>query len=159
MSKLEWITIVNSLTFAGAAALSSISISPKAFMVLSTLMMIDFVLGLGKSYRMCVPITSYRMKLGIIAKVGMLLIVLSFGLTFTHSGLQIDNLQSYVGWVLWVFILSELYSIISNTYAMKVGEELPEFEVLSIIGGRIRSLLIRLAPTQNKKEDDENNTN
>ena len=73
MSKLEGITIVNSLTFAGAAALSSISISPKAFMVLSTLMIIDFILGLGKSYRMCIPITSYRMKLGIVSKVGMMM--------------------------------------------------------------------------------------
>ena len=159
MSKLEWIALVNSLTFAGATALSSISISPKAFMVLSTLMMVDFVLGLGKSYRMCIPITSYRMKLGIVSKVGMLLIVLSFGLTFTHGGLLIEDLQNYIGWVLCVFILSELYSIISNTYAIKSGEELPEFEVLSIIGGRLRSLLVKLIPSQNTKKDDKDERN
>lgn len=153
MSKLEGITIVNSLTFAGATVLSSISISPKAFMVLSLLMMVDFVLGLGKSYRMCIPITSYRMKLGVISKVGMLLIVLSFGLAFTHGGFIEDSVHDYIGWVLWVFIMSELYSIVSNTYAIKVGEELPEFEVLAIIGGKIRTFIYRLIPPQDKEKE------
>ena len=153
MSKLEGITIVNSITLVGATMLSSISISPKAVIVLSTFMIIDFILGLGKSYRMCVPITGYRMKLGVISKVGMLLIVLSFGLAFTHGGFMVSDLHDYIAWVLWVFIMSELYSIVSNTYAIKVGEELPEFEVLAIIGGKIRSIFYRVLPPQDNKKD------
>lgn len=155
MSKLEGITIVNSITLVGATMLSSISISPKAFIVLSTLMIIDFILGLGKSYRMREPITSYRMKLGVISKVGMLLIVLSFGLAFTHGGVMVSDLHDYITWVLWVFIMSELYSIVSNTYAIKVGEELPEFEVLAIIGGKIRSIFYSVVPPQDNKKDRE----
>ena len=155
MSKLEGITIVNSITLVGATMLSSISISPKAFIVLSTLMIIDFILGLGKSYRMREPITSYRMKLGVISKVGMLLIVLSFGLAFTHGGVMVSDLHDYITWVLWVFIMSELYSIVSNTYAIKVGEELPEFEVLAIIGGKIRSIFYSVMPPQDNKKDRE----
>lgn len=148
MSKLDGVTLINSLSFYAATVLSSISISPAAFMVLSILMMVDFALGLGKSYRMRIPITSYRMKLGVISKVGMLLIVISFGLAFTHGGFLTEELQDYIGWVLWVFILSELYSIVSNTYAIKVGEELPEFEVIAIIGGKLREVISKFMPNQ-----------
>lgn len=153
MSKLEGVTLINSLSFYAATVLSSISISPAAFMVLSILMMVDFALGLGKSYRMCIPITSYRMKLGVISKVGMLLIVISFGLAFTHGGFLIDELKDYIGWVIWVFILSELYSIVSNTYAIKVGEELPEFEVIAIIGGKLREVISKFMPNQTEDKE------
>ena len=152
MSKLEGVTLINSLSFCAATVLSSISISPAAFMVLSILMMVDFALGIGKSYRMRIPITSYRMKLGVISKVGMLLIVISFGLAFTHGGFLIEELQDYIGWVLWVFILSELYSIVSNVYAIKTGDNLPEVEVLSIIGKKLKSLMEAVLPNYKDRE-------
>lgn len=153
MSKLDGVTLINSLSFYAATVLSSISISPASFMALSILMMVDFALGLGKSYRMRIPITSYRMKLGVISKVSMLLIVIAFGLAFTHGGFLIEELQDYVGWVLWVFILSELYSIVSNTYAIKVGEELPEFEVIAIIGGKLREVISKFIPNQTEDKE------
>ena len=68
---------------------------------------------------------------------------------------MVSDLYDYITWVLWVFIMSELYSIVSNTYAIKVGEELPEFEVLAIIGGKIRSIFYSVVPPQDNKKDRE----
>ena len=49
-------------------------------------------------------------------------------------------------------MLSELYSIISNVYAVKKGEELPEFEVLSLLGGKLKLIMERIIPNQKDKE-------
>ena len=152
MDKLDGIIIINTITIAIATVLTAISIPVASFYTLTILMMFDFILGIGKSYKMCIPITSYRMKLGIISKLGMLIIVISFGIVATHSGIVIDNMQTYLQWVLALFMLSELYSIVSNVYAMKKGEELPEFEVLSLLGGKLKLFMERIMP--NQKDDD-----
>ena len=144
--------ILNTITIAIATILTAISIPVTSFYTLTILMIFDFILGIGKSYKMCIPITSYRMKLGSISKISMLIIVISFGIVATHSGIVIENMQTYLQWVLTLFILSELYSIVSNAYAMKKGEELPEFEVLSLLGGKLKLIIERIMPSQ--KDDD-----
>ena len=150
MKKVEGFAIVNTSTLFISSVLSSIHIPISAFLTLTILMAIDVVVGLGRSYRLQIPITSYRIKLGVISKLGVLLIVLSFGLAFTHSGLVIDDLKGYIQLTLWLFILSELYSIVSNVYAIKTGDNLPEVEVLSLIGAKIKKLMEAIL--QNHKE-------
>ena len=153
MDKVDGILIVNTITVIIATVLTAISIPVTSFYTLTLLMIFDFILGIGKSYRMCIPITSYRIKLGIISKLGMLIIVISFGFVTTHSGIVIENMQTYLQWVLALFMLSELYSIVSNVYAMKKGEELPEFEVLSLLGGRLKLFMERIMPNQKDKNE------
>lgn len=152
MKKVEGFAIVNTSTLFISSVLSSIHIPISAFLTLSTLMVIDVVVGLGRSYRLQIPITSYRIKLGVISKLGVLLIVLSFGLAFTHSGLVIDDLKEYIQLILWLFILSELYSIVSNVYAIKTGDNLPEVEVLSLIGTKLKSLIETVLPNHKDRE-------
>ena len=153
MDKIDGILIVNTITVVMATILTAINIPVTSFYTLTLLMIFDFILGIGKSYRMCIPITSYRIKLGIISKLGMLIIVISFGFVATHSGIVIENMQAYLQWVLALFMLSELYSIVSNVYAMKKGEELPEFEVLSLLGGRLKMFMERIMPNQKDKNE------
>ena len=153
MDKIDGILIVNTITVVIATILTAISIPVASFYTLTLLMMFDFILGIGKSYKMCIPITSYRMKLGVISKLGMLIIVISFGIVATHSGIVIENMQTYLQWALALFMLSELYSIVSNVYAMKKGEELPEFEVLSLLGGRLKLFMERIMPNQKDKDE------
>lgn len=153
MDKLDGIIILNTITIAIATILTAINVPVTSFYTLTILMIFDFILGIGKSYKMCIPITSYRMKLGIISKIGMLIIVISFGIVATHSGIVIENMQTYLQWVLALFMLSELYSIVSNVYAMKKGEELPELEVLSLLGGKLKLLIERLMPNQKDRDE------
>ena len=152
MKKVEGFAIVNTSTVFVSSVLSSIHIPIATFFTLTILMAIDVVVGLGRSYRLQIPITSYRIKLGVISKLGVLLIVLSFGLAFTHSGLVIDDLKEYIQLISWLFILSELYSIVSNVYAIKTGDNLPEVEVLSLIGSKIKKLMEAILPNQKDRE-------
>ena len=152
MKKVEGFAIVNTSTLFISSVLSSIHIPISAFLTLTILMVIDVVVGLGRSYRLQIPITSYRIKLGVISKLGVLLIVLSFGLAFTHSGLVIDDLKEYIQLILWLFILSELYSIVSNVYAIKTGDNLPEVEVLSLIGTKLKRLIEAILPNHKDRE-------
>lgn len=152
MKKVEGFAIVNTSTLFISSVLSSIHIPISAFLTLTILMVIDVVVGLGRSYRLQIPITSYRIKLGVISKLGVLLIVLSVGLAFTHSGLVIDDLKEYIQLILWLFILSELYSIVSNVYAIKSGDNLPEVEVLSLLGTKLKKLIEALIPNHKDRE-------
>ena len=153
MEKLDGIIILNTITIVIATLLTAINIPVASFYTLTLLMIFDFILGIGKSYRMCIPITSYKMKLGALSKLGLLIIVISFGIVATHSGIVIENMHTYLQWVLALFMLSELYSIISNVYAMKKGEELPEFEVLSLLGGKLKLIMERLMPNQKDRNE------
>lgn len=150
--KVEDFAIVNTSTIFISSVLASINIPIATFLTLTILMVIDVVVGMGRSYRLQIPITSYRFKLGVISKLGVLLIILSFGLAFTHSGLVIDDLKEYIQLTLWLFILSELYSIVSNVYAIKTGDNLPEVEVLSLIGKKLKEVMETILPNYKERE-------
>lgn len=151
-NKVEGFVILNTSTIFISSVLASLHIPMATFLTLTVLMMIDVVVGIGRSYRLHIPITSYRIKLGVLSKLGVLLIVLSFGLAFTHSGLIIEDLQEYIQLILWLFILSELYSIVSNVYAIKTGDNLPEVEVLSLIGAKLKKLMEAVLPNHKDRE-------
>ena len=96
MDKLDGIIILNTTIIVIATILTAINIPVASFYTLTLLMIFDFILGIGKSYRMCIPITSYRMKLGVLSKLGLLIIVISFGIVATHSGIVIENMDIYL---------------------------------------------------------------
>lgn len=148
MNNIDFAIILNSLIVACSAVFAIANVPVGGFASLVVLMMFDFIVGLGKSYTLKVPITSYRIKVGAMSKVGTLLVILSFGIGLSFIDQDFSK-ELYIGWVLGMFILSELYSILSNVHAIKTGENLPEVEVIAIIGKRVRHLLETLTP--NKK--------
>lgn len=58
----------------------------------------------------------------------------------TTRGLGVD-FEWLVGWSISLFILSETYSIIANVYTFRTGQEIAEFDAVSMILRRIRAIL------------------
>lgn len=94
-------------------------------------MIIDFISGVGKQYRIDpVQITSHRAWLGAMKKIATLIVVLSVALVL--KGLGIEE-EKYLTAVVGIFIAAEGYSTIQNIYAIRTGNILPEFDVISIV--------------------------
>ena len=94
-------------------------------------MIIDFITGVGKQYRIDpVKITSHAAWLGAMKKIATLVSVLSVALIL--KGLGIEETKYLVA-VVGIFIAAEGYSTIQNVYAIRTGNILPEFDVISIV--------------------------
>lgn len=100
-------------------------------LILSSLMMIDFITGIWKQYRVDPrQITSHGAWVGMMKKVYALITVLAIALVF--KGIGLDG-SWWVKWILSVFIMSEWYSIVQNTYAVRTGIVLPEYDAISLV--------------------------
>lgn len=106
--------------------------------ILGTLMAIDFFVGISKSHKIGRSITSHRMRIGLMSKFGVLAIPLVLALAAKGLGVDFEWL---VGWSISLFILSETYSIIANVYTFRTGQEIAEFDAVSMILRRIRAIL------------------
>jgi len=110
--------------------------------VLTVLIVIDFVTGLGKAHTLKEHITSNKMKYGVVSKASILLIVFSLAV----AGKAIDaDIHVLLEFLISMLVISELYSIIGNVVCIRSGEEMPEYDAISIIGKRIRNLLDKMA--------------
>lgn len=159
MDKGDAIFFGNLFIIGFAGMLTHLSISPASFTALAILMFIDFCMGVGKSVKLGKDITSYKARVGGISKVGTLIIIIALGIALRYSGVEVMEPETYIKWVLTMFILAELYSIISNFHAIKTGKELPEVEVIGILGNKIRDILTRLLPPNEDNKDDKQRNN
>lgn len=145
MNMLSWIG--NGLLGLGAWVLMYTGLPIEPTLILGALMAIDIFSGIGRAHSLNEQITSRRMNSGIASKLLLLLIPLAVALA--AKGLDQD--WSYlVSFCVSAMILSELYSFISNIYAIKTGDDLPEFDVIKILGKHIRAALERLMDTRDK---------
>ncbi len=117
-----------------------VGVDVEAFTMFSILLMIDYITGLMKARAINESITSNRMKYGIASKLS--LIIIPVALAISGKAMSMD-LSSIVFVSMNILVLSELYSIVGNVYAIRNKEELPEYDVVSIIGKRIRDMLIK----------------
>lgn len=105
------------------------------------LLVVDYLTGIGKAYKLGHSITSNKMKYGIISKLSLVLIPLALAAAAKGLG---TNSMVIVETSMTILIVSELYSIIGNYYSMKTGLEMPEYDAITILGKRLRGVLIRL---------------
>lgn len=113
------------------AAFEYLNIPLEQMAILASLMLIDFLTGIAKQYRIDKSqIKSHLAWLGAIKKLVTLIVVLSLGLIL--KGLEIDE-AAYIKGVLSIFIAAEGYSILQNAYAVRTGKLLPEFDVVSLL--------------------------
>jgi len=105
--------------------------------ILAVLMAVDFVAGISRAHAVGQPVTSHRMKVGIISKCGVMIIPLVMALTAKGLGADFNWL---VSWSISMFILSETYSIIANIYTARTGIDAPEWDVVSLVLSKVRSL-------------------
>ena len=113
----------------------------EAVVILAVLIFIDFFAGIGKSLAVKIPVTSQRMRVGIISKLGLLLVPLVIALA--AKGLTQD-LGWIVSYTVNLMVLSEAYSIIANIYAMKTGKEAPEWDIMSVLLSKIKSIVNKM---------------
>jgi len=113
----------------------------EVFSVFAVLLIFDYVTGVGKAKRLGHAITSNKMKYGVVSKLSLLIIPLTLGLAAKGMKMEAENVL-YVG--MNILILSEVYSIIGNTYSIRTKEELPEYDVLASFGKKIRNRLIKM---------------
>ena len=98
--------------------------------ILTILMILDFVFWVARQYFLDKKsITSHNAWLGLFKKVSTLILVLVLAVMFKWINLDWRN---YIEWVLWIFIMWEVYSILRSFYAIRTWEMLPEYDVISI---------------------------
>jgi len=56
---------------------------------------------------------------------------------------EIDG-SAYIKWVLSIFIMAETYSIVQNTYAIRTGKILPEYDVISNVIKKLWEFIMNL---------------
>lgn len=136
MSVLSWIG--NGLLGLGAWALMYTGLPAEPAAILAALMCVDFIAGVSRAHVLGEPVTSHRMKVGAVTKCGVMTVPLVMALTAKGLGADFNWL---VSWTVSVFILSETYSIIANIYAARTGVILPEFDAVSAVLKKVRSLI------------------
>lgn len=136
MSMLGWVG--NGLLGLGAWALVYTGLPAEPAAILAVLMCIDFVTGISRAHALGEPVTSHRMKVGAATKCGVMTLPLVMALAAKGLGADFNWL---VSWTVSVFILSETYSITANIYAARTGVVLPEFDAVSAVLRKVRSLI------------------
>ena len=136
MSLFSWIG--NGLLGLGAWALMYTGLPAERAAILAVLMCVDFIAGVSRAHVLGEPVTSHRMKVGAVTKCGVMTVPLVMALTAKGLGADFNWL---VSWTVSVFILSETYSIIANIYAARTGIVLPEFDAVSAVLKKVRSLI------------------
>ena len=136
MSLFSWIG--NGLLALGAWALMYTGLPAEPAAILAVLMCVDFIAGVSRAHVLGEPVTSHRMKVGAVTKCGVMTVPLVMALTAKGLGADFNWL---VSWTVSVFILSETYSIIANIYAARTGIVLPEFDAVSAVLKKVRSLI------------------
>jgi hypothetical protein len=78
------------------------------------------------------------MKYGVVSKLSLLSLPIAVGISSKLSNIDLDTIMFSS---MNILALSELYSIIGNVYTTRTKQELPEWDIVSIIGGKIKTYL------------------
>lgn len=115
-------------------------LAPEQMMAFAVLIAIDYITGIIKAFHIGESITSNRMKYGAISKLSLLVIPIVLGIGSKATGI---NFGMAIGMFINILIISEVYSCISNVYAITKGKELPEYDVLALLARNVRDYLIK----------------
>lgn len=123
-----------------------LSIPQEQLTILAMVMIIDVISGIAKQYTISPrDISSRALSLGIVKKLVLFIVLISIALGIKWVGLDANT---YISTILSVLILSEVYSTIQNTYTIRTGKHLTEYDVISVllklIWSKIEQLLLNL---------------
>lgn len=138
MSETKLKLIFNSLVGLMAWIFAYTGVNAETMFILAVLLAIDWFVGISKAYVVKEQVTSKRSINGILSKASLLIIPIAVGLGAKAIHMDAEILLNTC---INLLILSEVYSIIGNVYAMKTGENLPEMDAVSMIGERIRKTM------------------
>ncbi|MDD2651670.1 MAG: phage holin family protein [Sulfurimonas sp.] len=132
--------LFNFFTVCVGGILTYLGLNVESFFLFAMLLLIDYITGVAKAFRLNQCITSNRMKYGILSKLSLLLIPLVLAIGAKAVGADFKTVL-LVG--VNILVLSEVYSIIGNIYSIRTKDELPEYDVVAMLGKRIRAVLLR----------------
>lgn len=132
--------VFNFFTVCLGGMLTYLGLNGESFFLFSVLLIIDYMTGVAKAYRLGHRITSNRMKYGVLSKLSLLLIPIVLAIGAKAVGADFKTVLM-VG--INILVLSEIYSTIGNIYSIRTKDELPEYDVVAMLGKRIRNILIR----------------
>jgi len=115
-------------------------LSAEQMAAFAVLIAIDYITGIIKAHYIGESITSNRMKYGAISKLSLLIVPIVLGIGSKSTGIDFGIA---IGMFINILIVSEVYSSISNVYAITKGKELPEYDVLAIVARNLREYLIK----------------
>lgn len=118
-----------------------LGLNAESVAILSTLLVVDTITGFWKEKAIGGVPTSTRLANGIISK--MVLLIVPFLVALAAKGVGVD-ISTFVVVVIDILIISELYSTIANIYTIRSKKQVEEFDALSFILKRIRSILDRM---------------
>ena len=130
-AKVIFATLMSTLS----ALLTYTGIDTEVFGIFSAMIVVDFVTGIGKARQLGQSITSNKAKYGVLSKFSLVLLPIVMAAGAKAIGQDAGTL--FV-WGMNLLIVSEVYSVIGNIYALRTGIELPEWDVISLLGKRIR---------------------
>ena len=117
---------------------------------LLVLMIIDIITGIIKSIRIngTRSIKSIILVAGFVSKI--LLILIPVILAYTGQGIGID-LKPLVSGTMMVLVVAESYSSLGNIQAVRIGKDVPEFDIVSFLIKKIRKQLLRILEKSKEK--------
>ncbi len=152
MWEAEWalIGIVGGLSVAGI--LDYFSINEEWFVVMSILLIVDFIFWIVAAKVRGEAIESKKRQEWLIRKISRWVIpfLVAWWLKRTWMwGIEELNLA-----ILWMIVFSELYSIIWHIYSINYKQELPELDTFKLLLNWIAKLLKWLVTKNSKKIED-----
>ncbi|HMS91385.1 MAG TPA: phage holin family protein [Candidatus Absconditabacterales bacterium] len=134
---------------------SYLNIPHEQVILLSILIMIDFIVGVGKQFRIDPRgITSHRAWLGVMKKASTFIVLAVLAIMWKGVGGDSADSREYLKTIISILIMAETYSIIQNVYAIRTGKLLPEYDVISILLKKIGSMIesrIEILDDKNRK--------
>jgi len=126
-----------------AASVTYIGIVPETMALFALLMVIDVITGIARSAfnKGCRSINSRTARKGIVAKLMLMLAVFSIGITAKILGYDASG---YVQATMVILSLGELYSIIGNIHSMRTGKPKVEFDAVSLLLKKVRTMLDKI---------------
>ena len=131
--------ILYPITVAVVASLEYVGISTKIAIPLAVLMMLDWILGILKAWRIKEPITSKKGKDGLLEKVVLLVIPVVVGLMFKVVDVPIGITLNAC---LAIIALNEAFSALGNIGSIYTRKPMQEFDVISILITTLRKYIM-----------------
>lgn len=157
MWETEWalVGLVGGLSVAGI--LEYFSISKEGLLVMSIMLIVDFIFWIIAAKVRGEKIESKKREEGLVRKVSRWVIpfIVSWGLKWTWMW-WIEELNTAI---LWMIVFSELYSVVWHIYSINYKEELPELDsiklLLNWIAKFLKGLISKTDEVINKEENEE----
>jgi len=130
-AKVIFATIVSAFGW----VLTYTGIDTEVFAIFSALIVMDFLTGIGKARQLGQSISSNKAKYGVVSKISLLTLPIVMAAGAKAVG---QDASVIFVWGMNLLIVSEVYSIIGNIHTIRTGTQLPEWDVISLLGKRIR---------------------